>query len=259
MFLNKIREWNHRRLAKSWDRRIFSELENLKSELRNLSQAVQDPGGLGMARFRMRMLHCPEEYEYMLCAIPPQRLVIDGGANLGLFSDLMLGLGAEVVAFEPNPILCRYLAKKYQIDEKAEESSLAPLLLKRKAISTKNEVLQFSMPKSGSFINQSQGGSIENVVCGGDRLEFDVNAIDFVGYLRQLKAEGRRPYLIKLDIEGAEFDVLNSILDSGLHDSFDYLVCETHERFFEDGDKRINQLKGRLKSENVNNIFLDWA
>lgn len=79
MFLNKIREWNHRRLAKSWDRRIFSELENLKIELRNLSQAVQDPNGLGMARFRMRMLHCPEEYEYMLCATPPQGLVIDGG------------------------------------------------------------------------------------------------------------------------------------------------------------------------------------
>ena len=191
--------------------------------------------------------------------LPPQGLVIDGGANLGLFSDLMLSLGAEVIAFEPNPILCRHLVKKYQIDEKNGESSFAPLLLKRDAISTKNEELQFSMPKSGSFINQSQGGSIEDVVCGGAKLDFDVRAIDFVSYLRQLKAEGRRPYLIKLDIEGAEFDVLNSILDSGLHDSFDYLVCETHERFFKDGDKLINQLKDRLKEENINNIFLDWA
>ena len=253
MFLNKIREWNHRRLAKRADRRILSELKNLKNDLQNLSRAVQDPNGLGMASFRMHMLHCPEEYEYMLCATPPQGLVIDGGANLGLFSDLMLGLGAEVVAFEPNPILCRYLVKKYQIDEKNGESSFAPLLLKREAISTKNEELQFSMPKSGSFINQSQGGSIENIVSDGDKLDFDVRAIDFVDYLKQLKANGQRPYLIKLDIEGAEFNVLNSILDSRLHDSFDYLVCETHERFFKDGEKRIKQLNNRLKEENINN------
>lgn len=259
MFLNKIREWNHRRLAKRADRRILSELKNLKNDLQNLSRAVQDPNGLGMASFRMHMLHCPEEYEYMLCATPPQGLVIDGGANLGLFSDLMLGLGAEVVAFEPNPILCRYLVKKYQIDEKNGESSFAPLLLKREAISTKNEELQFSMPKSGSFINQSQGGSIENIVSDGDKLDFDVRAIDFVDYLKQLKANGQRPYLIKLDIEGAEFNVLNSFLDSRLHDSFDYLVCETHERFFKDGEKRIKQLNNRLKEENINNIFLDWA
>ena len=53
--------------------------------------------------------------------------------------------------------------------------------------------------------------------------------------------------------------MLNGILDAGLNDSFDYMVCETHERFFEDGDQRINQLKRRLESENVNNIFLDWA
>lgn len=259
MFLNKIREWNHRRLAKRADRRIFSELKQLKNELQNLSLAVQDPNGLGLARFRMHMLHCPEKYEYMLCATPLRGLVIDGGANLGLFSDLMLGLGAEVVAFEPNPILCRYLAKKYQIDEKTGESSCVPLLLKREAISTKDEELKFSMPKSGSFIYSSQGGSIENVVSGRDKLEFDVQAINFVRYLQQLKAEGRRPYLIKHDIEGAEFDVLNGLLDAGVNDSFDYLVCETHERFFEDGDARINQLKTRLQSENINNIFLDWA
>lgn len=72
MFLNKIREWNHRRLAQRADRRILSDLKKLKNDLQNLSQAVQDPNGLGMARFRMRMLHCPEEYEYMLCATPPR-------------------------------------------------------------------------------------------------------------------------------------------------------------------------------------------
>mgnify|MGYP000005182577 FL=1 len=259
MFLNRIREWNYRRLEKSWNRRIFSEIRKLEIELQNLSLAIQDPNGLGMASFRMRMLHCPEIYEHMLCAIPEDGLVIDGGANLGLFSDLMLGLGAKVVSFEPNPILCKHLVKKYHIDERTGESSYVPLLLKQMAISIRNEELPFSMSKSGSFISLSQGGNIENVRRGQENLEFKVKAIDFIGYLEQLKIEAKRPYLIKLDIEGAEFDVLNGILDAGLNDSFDYMVCETHERFFEDGDERINQLKRRLESENVNNIFLDWA
>lgn len=266
--LSRIREWNHRRLEKRHRYQPLSgRVDQLENQLKNLAQAVADPHGLSMAYLRMRLLHCPERYEYLLCAVPEGRLVIDGGANLGLFSDLMLGLGATVVAFEPNPVLYRHLERKYfkhkklQVDCASRLTLSSPGLLeiRQEAISINDELLQFSMPNSGSFIGQSQGGSIENLDSGENNLDFEVKAIDFISYLKDLGKDGIRPYLIKLDIEGAEFDVLNAILDAGLNDSFDYLVCETHERFFEDGDKRINQLKGRLRSGNVNNIFLDWA
>ncbi|MDO4937836.1 MAG: FkbM family methyltransferase, partial [Sutterellaceae bacterium] len=67
-----------------------------------------------------------------------------------------------------------------------------------------------------------------------------------------------KPYLVKLDIEGAEFDVLNKLIDSNLCDAFDHLVCETHERFFKDGDKRMVELNQKLKDRNIKNVYLDW-
>lgn len=251
VFLNKIREWNRRRLE---NRRLALRVRGIEAELQNLSQAVVDPNGLSMALLRMRLLRCPEKYEYILCAVPQGGLVIDGGANLGLFSDLMLGLGANVIAFEPNPILYRHLVRKYSNNE-----SCRGVEINQQAISVREDNVKFALSKSGSFIIQSQGGSIEKISDGAEKFEFEIKAINFVDYLKKIKAEGKRPYLIKLDIEGAEFDVLNSILDAGLNDSFDYMVCETHERFFKDGESRVNQLRGRLKSENINNIFLDWA
>ena len=113
------------------------------------------------------------------------------------------------------------------------------------------------MTKKGSFIQSSQGGSFE-VDPGEDRLDFDVLSINFADYLYSLQNKGIRPYLIKLDIEGAEFDVIHQLIDKKMCSSFNYMVCETHERLFSDGEEKITALKKRLKEQNINNIFLDW-
>lgn len=205
-----------------------------------------------MAKLRMEVLHCPEKYEYMLSAVPPGALVIDGGCNLGIFSDLMIGMGAKVIAFEPNPVLCNHLRRK------ALDWGAPAFRLEQKAIYIENKTMTFSMAKTGAFIAQSQGGSID-VTPDTEHLDFEVESIDFAAYLRKLLAEGVRPYLIKLDIEGAEFEVLDQLIDEKLCGAFDYLVCETHERFFEDGALRIQRLKDRLKEEGITNVYLDWA
>ena len=83
-------------------------------------------------------------------------------------------------------------------------------------------------------------------------------SINLSDYLYTLKDKGIRPYLIKLDIEGAEFDVINQLIDKKLSSSFDYMVCETHERLFSDGEAKLTALKKRLKEQNIYNIFLDW-
>lgn len=46
--------------------------------------------------------------------------------------------------------------------------------------------------------------------------------------------------VIKMDIEGSEFKAVFDMLESGV--SFDQLCIEVHNRFFDDGDKKLKQL-----------------
>lgn len=252
--IKNIKAWNRRRLARRTSHCLpvlMPRVERIEQELHALAQAFADQRGLSMAKLRMELLHVPPKYEYMICNVPSGALVIDGGANLGLFSDLMLGLGARVEAFEPNPVLCESLSKKY--------AHLDPSVftLNRKAISVCEKELTFSMAKGVGFINASQGGSLD-VDPGIERLDFKVQTMDFPAYLQALKDQGIRPYLIKLDIEGSEFDVLEKLINADLCDAFDFMVCETHERFFMNGEDRLRQLKKSLIDKNIRNVFLDW-
>lgn len=256
-FFAKFKAWNRQRIALRDGRfklRTTQDLTHIRTMTDAAALAAADPNGLGMAKLRMTILHCLEKYEYILCAVPPGALVIDGGANLGLFSDLMLGLGAKVQAFEPNPILCNHLRRKYRLSDNHTQS----YELIQKAISDTQAQLTFSMTKNGAFIAATQGGSLD-VDPGANRLDFDVEAIDFAEHLKNLQSQGIRPYLIKLDIEGSEFEVLNKLLDENLCGAFDYLVCETHERFFANGEERMRKLKTRLQEKGITNILLDWA
>lgn len=57
--------------------------------------------------------------------------------------------------------------------------------------------------------------------------------------------------VVKMDIEGAEFDVLPSIIDSGVYKLIDDFYCEFHERFFEPKSKY------RKLKEQYTQIFKD--
>lgn len=255
----QIKEWNHKRLANRYAgirlARIEKKISSMEKLVSDLAQGVVDPKGLSIAKLRMSVLKCPEHFQYIMCSMPKNAMVIDGGANLGLFSDLMLGLGAKVVAFEPNPILCKFLRTKYNLNGCDKNDSFE---LIAKAIACAEGKHTFSMTTGGAFITETQAGSID-AVSKGERLDFDVDLIDFVDYLKSLIDQGKRPYLIKLDIEGTEFDVIDKLIEEGMCSHFDYLMCETHERFFSDGEERLRRLKQKLKDKNIRNVFLDWV
>lgn len=73
-----------------------------------------------------------------------------------------------------------------------------------------------------------------------------------------LLQEHERLYFVKLDIEGAEFDIMDRLLDMKLYEKIDYIACETHERFFHDGKARIARLREKITKHGANNILLDW-
>lgn len=251
-----IRNWNRKRLeSRHHHNKLISKLESkidaLTKQVHWLQQAFLD-NGLSNLKLRVEVLNCPKHYEYLLFSIRPGDIVIDGGANLGLFSDLMLELGAKVFAFEPNPALTYHLNKKYLNNEN--------LTLFQKAISVKDENLVFSMPMNSSFIEQSQGGSFVFDLSNQAKFDYHVKAIDFCKFIDSLLEETQQEKvkLIKLDIEGAEFEVLNQIIDQEAYKKFDCLLVETHERFFEDGQQKLSLIKEKMEKKNITNIRLDW-
>ena len=51
----------------------------------DLAQGMTDPVGLSMAKLRMSVLKCPEHYQYIICSVPKDALVIGAGRILVFF------------------------------------------------------------------------------------------------------------------------------------------------------------------------------
>ncbi|WFP61826.1 MULTISPECIES: hypothetical protein [unclassified Mesorhizobium] len=63
--------------------------------------------------------------------------------------------------------------------------------------------------------------------------------------------------VVKMDIEGAEAECIESMLDDGVYRSIGHVLVETHERLSRDLSNRIAALRDRIGREGINNI--DWG
>lgn len=119
-------------------------------------------------------------------------LIIDCGSNVG---SSVLFFKKEypksiIHAFEPDPNIFKYLVKNI------ESNGLKNIILNNKAVWKKNEELTFNS-------EGADGGAIDKI--GDDSIK--IEAIDLKEYLNQLNTID----LLKVDIEGAEYDVFQHI------------------------------------------------
>ena len=62
-----------------------------------------------------------------------------------------------------------------------------------------------------------------------------------------------------MDIEGSEFSVLDSLIETGLFKLVNEIYVEFHERFFDDMDYYVNKKNNYKKIFSENNIILnEW-
>lgn len=69
-----------------------------------------------------------------------------------------------------------------------------------------------------------------------------VDSVDFSKFLVDV-ANQEDFVLVKMDIEGSEFDVIESLIETNSYTLIDDFYCEFHERFFENEEEYVNKKK----------------
>lgn len=151
----------------------------------------------------------------------PGDVVIDAGANVGAYTLMMARTGAEVHAFEPDPVAYRQLARRV--------GHLPNVILYQVALGDRNRNgrLYLHQDRKADPVGLSQSSSLlagKGNVDPGNFVDVDVVRFsDMVVSLDQVA-------LLKMDIEGGEIAALNDLLDHGLGERIERAFVELHDR-----------------------------
>ncbi|MEP7240627.1 MAG: FkbM family methyltransferase [Devosia sp.] len=186
------------------------------------------------------------DFRSYIAQLPAGALAIDCGANVGDVTAALLKEGLRVIAFEPDPICLAQLHRRFAGDERVTIVPKAVGASSRRMPLYRQVTRGRPVTEASSFLRMKHhrpepAGEIE--------------VIDLVEFARTL---GEPICLLKLDIEGAEAEVLEALLDSGVHRSIQRIFVETHERLDPALAVRIGAIRGRVSGPDFAHIDLDW-
>ena len=185
------------------------------------------PGHAGYIAFRKlkRRIGKRGEQVFRDCVaqLRPGHIAIDLGANVGSITEEMAATGATVHAFEPDPETFLHLSARFASHEN--------VILHNAAVGGRDDTVTLYRPASwqDEDLRRSASKAIsvsEMAAQRGFTPSGDVDLIDFARFIKTLDADVQ---LIKMDIEGAEWEVLEA-LETRAPGSYQAMFVETHER-----------------------------
>jgi len=189
----------------------------------------------------------------VLSMLRPGDVVVDCGANQGDVTGPLAEAGAIVHAFEPDPYNLAKLTDRF--------SGVANVHLHAAAVGVSAGTVRL-MRAANWEANPDLASVKSTIVAGGHNIGgdgIDVPMIDFPAFLRGLIAEHGRVAFVKMDIEGAELDLLPAMLEQRLFDNIQLTVAETHERKFKDLRTRFADLRAAISERYPQTrVNLDW-
>ena len=176
---------------------------------------------------------------------------IDLGANIGEFTRKMAFGAKQVIAFEPDPWAhAELLANVADLNnvkiENAAAGTCEKMVLLYRHAKFEDDPVRYSESSSviASKSNVTEDGAVE------------VRQIDFIGYLEELDEDIG---VLKIDIEGAEVDLLESLFDrSDILGRIDHIFVETHETRLLSHKTRVNALRERVQTIKRPRVNLYW-
>ncbi|TBR19849.1 MAG: FkbM family methyltransferase [Chitinophagaceae bacterium] len=177
-------------------------------------------------------------------------LVIDCGANVGNITNKFAGTGATVFAFEPDPIAFAVLSSRF--------AATSNVHLFQKGVWDKNETVTLYHHKNQTKneLAFTVGSSIKS-----DKINVTAtktSTIEVVDLIEFIQSLNKKITVIKLDVEGAETEILEKIIMTKTYLLFDNLYTETHETKIPGQRQNILELRKKIKEESIKNIHLNW-
>lgn len=134
---------------------------------------------------------------YKKLNINEEDTILDIGANIGMFSVLAAKKGAKVYSFEPEHENCEIAQKNININNVSNK-----IILHEKAVVGNDDLVR---PFS---INPHKNKGLHSLVIKRGRYSVDVKCENINDILKRVN-----PTIIKMDIEGGEYEVLLAIND----------------------------------------------
>lgn len=217
--------------------------------LRLLVAAQSWPGYFGRSARRKLLRrygrYSIQAFDGFLGRIGPGDAVLDLGANAGVFTTKLAATGAMVHAYEPDPEAFARLSQAV--------AGLANVRLYNAAVAARAGSLRLSRKKLAAGGHQTVASSIVFDNGGGDGIDVEV-----VSFYDALARCGQRVALVKMDIEGAEFDILEQVFAAPWDFGFDAMFVETHERLALEKTALIDRLRREAAGLPQRYVNLYW-
>ena len=181
-------------------------------------------------------------------------IAIDCGASVGDVTARMSKQGATVYAFEPNPITFRQLQKRFK--------DTPGVTCFNQGVLDRNTQLPFYFhedidpSREDNILVKANGSSLLSFKGNVSQKNFvEVEVIDLSEFIQKLN---RPVKILKIDVEGVEYEILNKLIDTGMYRHIEHILVETHEKKIPELRSKHAALVERISVSGIKNINLNW-
>ena len=207
------------------------------------------PTARRVARRLLRGRNVPAPLRPALAQLGRGKLAVDCGANVGDVTVLLARTGAEVIAFEPNPVAFERLRTRCARMRNvrcipaavAVADGSAPLFLHED-----DEIDPLRASVGGSLLREKRNVNPARWI--------DVVTVDLDAFLAQHAPVAA----LKLDVEGAEVEILERLLETGRLLDVGAVVVEMHDWHTPELQARGAIVREALAQPRYAHVRLDW-
>lgn len=151
------------------------------------------------------------------------------GEDISFDEAVIKKFGCSVFAFDPTPKSIRWVKNRENPKE---------FIFHSYGIDEQSGIVEFLLPKNDDYVS----GSVVNQINVDEKKKVQVPMKCLSDIVKELNH--KRIDIVKIDIEGSEYSVIDSILSAPVE--IDQILIEIHERFFQDGKEKTNKLFNTL-------------